>query len=54
MMESYISAGAMAVILSEAIFEKTALENHDMGRIGILAGTAVLRATSCQPSLIPK
>ncbi|CAM6093168.1 unnamed protein product [Calypogeia fissa] len=50
--EPYISAGAMAVILSEAIFEKSALEKNDMGRIRKLASEAVLRTTSCQSNLI--
>ncbi|KAL2612995.1 hypothetical protein R1flu_024687 [Riccia fluitans] len=40
MVESYLSAGVMAVILSDAIFEKSAVECRDFSRITTLATSA--------------
>lgn len=45
-MESYLCAGATAVVLSDAIFDKSAMTNHDYTEISKRSAVATALASS--------
>lgn len=50
-MESYLCAGATAVVLSDAIFDKSAMTNHDYTEIMKRSAVATALASSIRRRL---